>query len=109
MKSFKLYFRGFGTKQQIIWAGAFLIIICIILVGIGLWGVLGLENQALFDDYAAAERHIAEVVLWIGVGGAVVGGLMLLAGGFAAEANGEEESNFIIRFFRFIKRIFIKK
>ncbi|MEK7580100.1 MAG: hypothetical protein AAB465_00585 [Patescibacteria group bacterium] len=109
MKSFKLYFRGFGTKQQLIWVGAFLIIICVVLVGIGLWGVLGLKNEALFDDYAATERHIAQIILWVGVGGAVFGSLMLLAGGFAAEENNEAERvNFIVRFSRFIKRLFKK-
>ena len=109
MKSFKLYLRGFGAKQHLIWTGAFSIIICVVLVGIGLWGVLGLKDQALLDDYAAATRDIAEITMWIGAGGVVFGGLMLLAGGFAAEANSEKESNFIIRFFGFIKRIFIKK
>jgi len=86
MKAFKIYFRGFGPKQQFIWIGALLLVVGIVLAVIGFNGVYSLKQTIInMDPYLEAQQNINQVFIGCGITGILLGIIMMLAGGFAAD------------------------
>ncbi|MDD3102138.1 MAG: hypothetical protein PHE59_03265 [Patescibacteria group bacterium] len=86
MKAFKIYIRGFGVKQQLIWVGAILLIAGIVLAVIGFNGVYSLKQAIInMDPYLEAQQNINQVFIGCGITGILLGIIMMLAGGFSAD------------------------
>ncbi|MFA5050503.1 MAG: hypothetical protein WC499_00085 [Patescibacteria group bacterium] len=93
MKPFRIYFHGFGPKQQFVWVGAILLIAGIVLGAIGFNGVYSLKQTIInMDPYLEAQQNINQVFIGCGITGILLGIIMILAGGFAADSNNNGES-----------------
>ncbi|MDD5626026.1 MAG: hypothetical protein PHG83_02585 [Patescibacteria group bacterium] len=86
MRPFRIYFHGFGPKQQFVWVGALLLTIGIVLTVIGFNGVYSLKQAIInMDPYLEAQQNINQVFIGCGITGILLGIIMMLAGGFAAD------------------------
>jgi len=96
MRPFKIYVRGFSPKQQCLWVGTLLLVIGIIVVAVGFSGIYFLKQTLLslnldlslnVDPYLDAQQRIYQICIWSGMGGIILGIILVLAGGFAADSD----------------------
>jgi len=78
MKAFKLYIREGGTKTQLIWLGALLIIVGIVIASLGIYNYFTIPQEPI-EEFA-----------YLSAGMGVVGIILLMAGAFAAKGTKEE-------------------
>jgi len=83
MKTFKLYSRGGGTKQQTIWLGALLIIIAISIAVIGGVNYSNLPQRTIEDADDSLEKLVLQQ-LYIAGGVGIIGIVLLVGGSFAS-------------------------
>lgn len=71
-----------------------MMILCITITGLAFWGTyaLGSATDVETDPYLAAQQHIYQTSIKYSIAGIVVGAILLLAGGFAAEPNGAQKT-----------------
>lgn len=89
MKAFKLYVREGGTKAQLIWLGALLIIIGIVIASLGIFNYFTIPQEPL-EEFAYSPHALILKELYLSAGIGVIGVILLLAGTFAAKGSKEE-------------------
>jgi len=89
MKAFKLYTREGGTKNQLIWVGALLIIIGIVIASLGIYNYFTIPQEP-FEEFAYSPHALILKELYLSAGIGVIGIVLLLAGAFGERASKEE-------------------
>jgi len=89
MKAFKLYVKEGGTKTQLIWLGALLIIIGIVIASLGIYNYFTIPQEP-FEEFAYSPHALILKELYLSAGIGVIGVVLLLAGAFAAKGTKEE-------------------
>ncbi len=89
MKPFKLYIKEGGTKTQLIWLGALLIIIGFVVASLGIYNYFTIPQEP-FEEFVYSPHALILKELYLSAGIGVVGVVLLLAGAFAAKGSREE-------------------
>jgi len=87
MKGFKLYIKAGGIKRQLIWLGALLLAIAIVISSVGIFNYFNLPKEPA-EEYAFSARALTVQELYVAAVIGVLGAIFLLAGAFSA---GKEE------------------
>ncbi|MBU4369162.1 hypothetical protein KKG58_00170 [Patescibacteria group bacterium] len=92
MKTFKLYIKEGGTKTQLIWLGALLIIIGIVIACLGIYNYFTIPQESI-EEFIYSPHALILKELYLSAGMGVIGIILLMAGAFAANshANTKEE------------------
>lgn len=85
MKSFKLYIKEGGPKNQLTWLGAMLMVIAIAIAVVGIFSYFQFSKGTL-EEFDLFVRALIIKVLYISAGLGIVGIIFLLAGTFAANS-----------------------
>lgn len=89
MKAFKLYTKEGGTKSQLIWVGALLIISGIVIASLGIYNYFTIPQEPI-EEFAYSPHALILKELYLSAGMGVIGIVLLLAGAFGQKASKEE-------------------
>ncbi len=89
MKSFKIYLKEGGTKSQLIWLGALLMIIGIVIVSVSVYNYFTIPQEAV-EEFVFSPHALIMKELYLSGGIIILGIVLLLAGAFAAVTTKEE-------------------
>ncbi|MBL7141794.1 hypothetical protein ISS21_01715 [Patescibacteria group bacterium] len=92
MKAFKVYAKEGGAKRQLIWLGAMLIIVGIVIAVINGYNYFKIPQETL-EEFVFSPHALIIKELYLAAGIGVVGLVLLLAGSHAAGASKEEKSS----------------
>jgi len=89
MKTFKLYIKEGGTKSQLVWVGALLVIIGIVVASLGIYNYFTIPQESL-EEFAFSPHALIIKELYLSAGIGVIGIVLLLAGAFSTKGTKEE-------------------
>jgi len=90
MKAFKLYIKEGGIKTQLIWLGALLIIIGIVIASLGIYNYFTIPREAV-EEFIYSPHALILKELYLSAGMGIIGVVLLMAGAFSAKKKEEDK------------------
>ena len=90
MKAFKLYVKEGGTKAQLIWLGALLIIVGIVIASLGIYNYFTIPQEAV-EEFIYSPHALILKELYLSAGMGIIGVVLLMAGAFSAKKKEEDK------------------
>jgi len=90
MKAFKLYVKEGGTKAQLIWLGALLIIVGIVIASLGIYNYFTIPQEAV-EEFVYSPHTLILKELYLSAGMGIIGVVLLMAGVFSAKGGKEDK------------------
>ena len=90
MKAFKLYVKEGGTKAQLIWLGALLIIVGIVIASLGIYNYFTIPQEAV-EEFVYSPHALILKELYLSAGMGIIGVVLFMAGVFSAKGGKEDK------------------
>ena len=90
MKAFKLYIKEGGIKTQLIWLGALLIIIGIVIASLEIYNYFTIPQEAV-EEFIYSPHALILKELYLSAGMGIIGVVLLMAGAFSAKRKEEDK------------------